>query len=278
MIIDGKKLAEEIKISLAKDISKLGKKLRLAVVRVGENLVTKKFLEQKRKFGEAIGIDVRMYSLPENISTNALRKKLAEIVHIKQNSYIIVQLPLPKQVHAQYILDGIVPEKDPDMLSSKSVGAFAAGRSPIVPPIVGAVKHIFEKYEVALRRKHAVVVGAGRLVGKPLALWLLRQSCVLTILDEHAPNVDRWTQMADVVISGTGVPGLIKPEMVKDGAVVIDCGTAESREDGRLVGDVNPAVAAKTSLFATVPGGIGPLTVAMLFSNIVTLAKKIKHL
>ena len=124
-IIDGKKLAEEIKAELKTEVLGLNKKIRLAVIKVGKNPVTEKFLEQKKKFGEAVGIDVRIYDLQETISTNQLREKLAEIVHIKENTGVIIQLPLPKQINTQYILDGIIPEKDPDMLSSKSIGLFS---------------------------------------------------------------------------------------------------------------------------------------------------------
>lgn len=276
MTIDGKKLAEEIKASLAKKISMLGRKLRLAVVQVGNNLVMEKFLEQKKKFGKEVGIDVKVYQLPEKISINALRKKLAEIVHIKQNTAVIVQLPLPAHIKTQYILDSIVPKKDPDTLSSKSIGLFATGRSLVMPPVVGAVKHIFEKYNVDITRKNIVVVGAGRLVGRPLALWLLQQECSLTVLNEHTLHLKPYTLPADIVVLGAGVPGLIQLDMVKDGVVVIDAGTSESVHGGQLVGDCDPAIATKASLFTPVPGGIGPLVVAMLFYNTLTLAGKNK--
>src|SRR3989338_255979 len=153
MIIDGKKLAEEIKAELKAEIFKLNKKIRLAAVEVGENPVTKKFLEQKKKLASAVGIDVRIYDLPADITTNKLRAKLAEIMHIKENTSVIVQLPLPKQINTQYILDGIIPEKDPDMLSSKSVGLFSSGRSKILPPVVGTIKYIFDKNNVGVKGK-----------------------------------------------------------------------------------------------------------------------------
>lgn len=274
MIVDGKKLSEELKSEIVQRVVRLDKKLRLAVIQVGENPVTKKFLEQKKKFGEAVGVDVRIYQLPEDISTNALRTKLAEVAHIKHNAGVIVQLPLPKHINTQYILDGIMPEKDPDMLSSKSIGLFATGRSLIVPPVVGAARYIFEKHNIGLKGKRVVVVGSGRLVGKPLALWLLQQDCALTVFNEHVSNLGGWTKEADVVISGVGKPGLIQPDMVKSGVVVIDAGTSESSRHGQIVGDCDPRAAEKASLFTPVPGGVGPLVVAMLFYNIIILARK----
>src|SRR3989344_5450039 len=159
-VIDGKKMAEEIKAELKTEVLRLGKKLRLAVVKGGEDKVTEKFLGQKKKFGGAAGVDVRIYELPENISTNKLREKLAEIVHIKENTGVIIQLPLPKQINTQYILDGVIPEKDLDMLSSKSIGLFSSGRSKILPPVVGAIKYIFDKNKLDIRGKKVAVIGA----------------------------------------------------------------------------------------------------------------------
>ena len=272
MIIDGKKMAEEIKASLKSEVSKIGKKIRLAVIKIGKNPVTEKFLEQKKKFGEAVGIDVRIYDLPETISTNQLREKLAEIVHIKENTGVIIQLPLPKQINTQYILDGIIPEKDPDMLSSKSIGLFSSGRSKILPPVVGAIKHIFDKNNVDAKGKKVTVIGAGRLVGKPVAVWLINQGAAVSVIDENIADPTLHTMDADIIISGVGKPNLITPDMVKEGVIAIDCGTSES--EGKVVGDLDHAISKKASLFAPVPGGVGPLTVAMLFKNLVELAKK----
>lgn len=274
MIIDGKKLAEEIKTSLQNEVSKIGKKLRLAVVQVGGDSVTEKFLEQKKKFGKEIGVDVRVYDLPADITTNKLREKLAEIAHIKENTGVIVQLPLPKQINTQYILDGIILEKDPDMLSSKSVGLFSSRRSKILPPVVGAIDYIFKAYGVSVKGKKATVIGAGRLVGKPVAAWLIGQGAAVTVVDENTarPDATRYTLDADIIISGAGKPKIITPEMVKEGAVAIDCGTSEA--EWRVVGDIDPEVSKKASLFSPVPGGVGPLTVAMLLKNLVELAEK----
>lgn len=272
MIIDGKKIAEEIKAELKSDILRLNKKIRLAVVKVGSDTVTEKFLEQKKKFGSAVGIDLRIYNFPENVTTNQLRKKLAEIVHIKENTGVIVQLPLPKQINTQYILDGIVPEKDPDALSSKSFGLFASGRSKILPPVVAAIDYIFKAHGIKLISKRVVVLGAGRLVGKPVATWLMNQGAAITVVDENTTDPTLYTVDADVIISGVGEPHLITADMVKDGVVAVDCGTSEAH--GKVVGDFDPKVAEKASLFTPVPGGVGPLTAAMLFRNLVELVKR----
>ncbi len=271
MIIDGKALAEKIKNLLKEEISRSGKKIRLAVIKIGSDTATEKFLEQKKKFAEQIGVDVRIYEIPADISTNKLREKVSEIVHIKENDGVIIQLPLPAQINIQYILDALIPEKDPDMLSSKSWGKFSTGKSQILPPVVGAIKTIFEEYQVEIKDKNIVVVGAGRLVGKPVATWLLNEKATVAVIDENTSDVLRFTLQADVIISGAGKPKLITPDMVKEGVIIIDAGTSESA--GKLSGDVDPEVSKKAALFSPVPGGVGPLTVAMLFKNLVELSK-----
>ncbi|MDP3784647.1 MAG: bifunctional 5,10-methylenetetrahydrofolate dehydrogenase/5,10-methenyltetrahydrofolate cyclohydrolase [bacterium] len=271
MIIDGKALAEKIKNSLKEEISRSGKKIRLAVVKIGSEAVTEKFLEQKKKFADEIGVDVRIYEIPEDISTNKLREKVSEIVHIKENDGIIIQLPLPERINTQSILDAIIPEKDPDVLSSKSWGKFSTGKSKILPPVVGAIKTIFEEYKVDIKGKNIVVVGAGRLVGKPVATWLLNEKATVMVIDENTPDASRFTLQADVIISGAGKPKLIGPDMVKEKVITIDCGTSES--GGQVVGDIDPEVSKKAALFSPVPGGVGPLTVAMLFKNLIELSK-----
>lgn len=278
MIIDGKKFAKDIKNSLREEVLKINKKLRLAVIKVGENKVTEKFLEQKKKFASDIGISVRIYTFGVDISTTELRKEVSKIVHTKENSGIIVQLPLPKSINTQYILDAILSQKDPDMLSGKSFGFFATGRSKILPPVVGAVKYILEKNSIELRGKVGAVMGSGRLVGKPIAIYFINQGATTTVLNEYSGEIDYFTKKADIIISGVGKPNSITSEMVKDGIVAIDCGTSEVQPEvgqvsGKIVGDIDPEVAKKASMFTPVPGGVGPLTVAMLFSNLVELAK-----
>lgn len=271
MIVDGKAIAEKIKSSLKEEISKSKKKIRLAVLKVGKDAVTVKYLEVKRKFAEAIGVDVRIYEVAIDISNNKLREKLSEIVHIDKNTGVIVQLPMPPAINMQYILDAIVPEKDPDILSSKSWGKFSIGKSKILPPVVGAIKTIFDENKIEIKGKNAVVVGAGRLVGKPVAVWLIGEGGTVSVIDENTKNPEGYTIKADIIISGVGKPKLIKADMVRDGVVAIDCGTSES--SGTVSGDIDPDVAKKASIFAPVPGGVGPITIAMLFRNLIELSK-----
>src|SRR3989344_1197404 len=271
MIINGKEISEKIKSSLREEIFASKKKIRLAVIKVADDAVTEKYLEVKKKFAETVGIDVRIYEVPKDISTNKLREKISEVIHIEENNGVIVQLPLPEGINAQYILDAIIPEKDPDVLSSKSWGKFSMGKNKILPPVVGAVKIIFDENKIELKGKNAVVVGAGRLVGKPISTWLIEEGATVSVIDENTKNPEEYTKKADILISGVGKPKLITPDMVPDGVVAIDCGTSES--SGQVMGDIDPAVAEKALIFAPVPGGVGPITIAVLFKNLFELSK-----
>jgi len=290
MIIDGKKIAEDIKSELKKEINVLNKRLRLAVVFTGDDVVSKKFIERKKKFGEDIGVDVRVYNFPADITTSALRKKVAEIVRIRQNTGVIIQLPLPKHINTQYILNAVTLKKDIDMLSSRALGELASGKSKILSPVAGAVCEIFKKYDVDVKGKDIVIFGAGRLVGRPLSSWLINQNATVTVIDEFTKNPDYYSKKADIIITGVGEPNLINAGMVKDGAVVIDAGAslevfpqgvlpkAERGETRpQIKGDVNPTVAGKASLITPVPGGVGPITVAVLFRNLIELVKTLER-
>lgn len=271
MLIDGKKIAEEIKEELKQEISRANKKLKLAIVQVGENEVFKKFIDRKVKFAEEIGVKTEIYNLPAEISANELGKKLTEICAGQENNGVILQLPLPEHINTQRALDNIIPEKDVDVLSSRAFGDFATGRGKILPPLVGVIKIIFEKYDIEPVGKNVVIIGRGILVGKPIANWLINKGATVTILNSKTLDPKPYTLMADIIISGTGKPGLIKPDMVKEGVIMIDAAT--SMKDGKLIGDFDLAVADKASLFTPVPGGVGPITVAMLFKNLVELNK-----
>ena len=273
MLLDGKALAQKILAELKEEIAILKKRLRLAVVVVGNDPVVRSFIAEKKKAAEAVGIDVRIYPFDTSITTNELRKRTAEIVHEKKNTGVIVQLPLPPQINKQYILNAITPEKDADALSSRAIGDFAVGKSPIIPPVVGAVKALFEEYKIDYAEECIVVVGAGSLVGRPVALWLMREGATVMVITEKTPNPEAVLRQADIIISGAGKPRLITGDKIKEGAVVIDAGTSESA--GEIVGDVDfDSVAAKASYIAPVPGGVGPLTVAVLMRNVVILGRR----
>lgn len=281
MIIDGRKIRDEMKEELKNEVVALKKDLRLAIVLVGENPVSLKFVEEKKKFGKEIGIDTRIYKFDEAISTTALREKVSEIVHIKQNTGVIIQLPLPPQINVQYILNSVPPEKDIDVLSSRALGDFYVDRSFVLPPVVGVINLILSKIfgnaiTENLVNKNVVIVGAGRLVGKPLVVWFINKQATVSVLNKNTIDIAAFTKEADILISGVGLPKFIKADMVKEGAIALDCGTSvEKTEAGeKYSGDVDFDEVQKRAAYITpVPGGVGPITVAMLFKNLVELAK-----
>lgn len=262
VIIDGKKIAEEIKEFLKQEILKTGKKLKLAIVQVGDDPVSKKFIERKVKFAEEIGVKTKVYNLPADITTNKLRKKMAEICKISEG--VIIQLPLPAHINTQYILNSIPQKKDMDVLSEN--------RSKCLTPVVGAIKKILDKNNIDIAGKNVAVIGAGILVGKPAMIWFINQGATVFALRRSTQNISKYTKEADIIVTGVGKPGIIKSDMVKEGVIIIDAGTAF--EKGKLAGDVDSAVAQKASIFTPVPGGVGPLTVAMVFKNLLELNNK----
>lgn len=275
-LLDGKKISVEIFSELKKEIGGSARKFRLAVIVVGDDAATRQFIGVKKKKAEDIGIEVRIFSFPQTITTNELRKRIAEIVHEKKNTGVIVQLPLPPEINTNYILNAIPPEKDADCLSARSLGNFIVGKSPIDPPLVAAAKKFFETHNIDYVSKYIVVVGAGKLVGTPIILWLLRSGVTFSVVRASTLDISEFTRRADIIITGVGKPHLITENLVKEGVVIIDAGTSES--EGKLVGDVDfDSVSPKASFITPVPGGLGPLGVAMLFQNLVTLSKLTHH-
>ena len=276
MIVNGKQLAENLAHDLAAQITASKKKLRLGIVMVGEDPRSLAFIRQKEKFAEMIGCQTRIYKFPADISTSKLRAEVSKIVHIPQNHGVIVQMPLPESINEQNILNSVVPDKDVDVLSARAVGDAMVGTAKVLPPVVAALQAVLASTNISnVSGMEAVVVGAGRLVGRPVASWLIREGANVSVLNDSVPDISIYTKRADLVVMGAGVPGLLKGDMIKKGAIVIDAGTSES--GGKIVGDVDTdSVSPKASVFAPVPGGIGPLTVAMVFKNLVTLALKKK--
>ncbi|MBU4299148.1 bifunctional 5,10-methylenetetrahydrofolate dehydrogenase/5,10-methenyltetrahydrofolate cyclohydrolase [Patescibacteria group bacterium] len=269
-ILDGKKLSEEILNNLKKEIKKSNLKLRLAVVQVGENPVSKVYIDHKRKAAERIGLSFKLFQFDEKIGAGELKREIEKIVSETENSGVIIQLPLPKGIFPDEFLNLIPEEKDVDVLSEKSLGKFYQGTSKILPPIVDGILSLLKNYKIKIKGRDVVLVGAGRLVGLPMAVQLLREKATISVLNEFTKVPAYFTKKADILISGVGKPNLIKGNMVKKGVVVIDAGTTKLK--GKLLGDVDfKSVAKKASYIAPVPGGVGPMTVACLLENLVKL-------
>lgn len=261
MIVDGKKIAnrlkEEVRSLASSDTPK-----RLGIIAVGANTVTENYLARKVAFGCDTGIATEVTHFPETIS----EEELFQAVSRSDFDGLVVQLPLPSHVDKQRILDAIPPEQDIDMLSSGSAEHAFNRETMRLPPVVAAVVEIFKEYDIDLTGKNIVVVGMGTLVGRPMSLWLQREGYAHSIIDQDTSDAAEQIRAADVIISGTGVPGLIRGDMVREGSVLIDAGAAT--QDGQLRGDIDPACAEQAALAALVPGGVGPITIAALFRNL----------
>jgi methylenetetrahydrofolate dehydrogenase (NADP+)/methenyltetrahydrofolate cyclohydrolase len=270
-ILDGKKLSEKILLQLKREIEKSNLKLRLAVIQVGKNPVSNIYIERKRKAATKIGLDFKLFQFEEKISPDDLKRKIIQISQDPKNSGVIIQLPLPKKPQPEEFLNLIPEKKDIDVLSEKSLGKYYQGRLKILPPTVSGILRLLRNYKIELKAKNVALVGAGRLVGLPLVLELIRKKATVSVLNEFTKAPAYFTKKADILISGVGKPGLIKGNMVKRGVVVIDAGTAMGK--GKLlVGDVDfKSVAKKASYITPVPGGVGPLTAACLLENLVKL-------
>lgn len=268
MNIDGKKIRDKVLNDLKKEIKDRDLKLRLVGILVGDHPGSRKFLELKEKAAKSIGIDFRLYEFPKDISTNKLRKGINNIARQGVNDGIVIELPLPESINMQYILDTVPVEKDVDVLSSKTQGAFFSGKSKILPPAAEAVKMIFEEYEIDPQGKNVAVFGYGLLVGKPVSNWLAARGASVFVINEFTKRPKEISKEADVVISGVGQAGLIKEDMIRDGAVIIDFGYSETG-----AGDVDfESVSKKASLITPVPGGTGPIVVAAVLKNLLRLA------
>ena len=272
-ILDGKKLAERILHNIKRKIARKHLKLTLAIIIVGENRISQIFIRQKEKACNLVGIRFQLFSLSSKMSIKLVVKEIAKITHNPNYSGIIVQLPLPKKFPQQEILNLIPPEKDIDVLSEVSLGKFYAKTLLISPPTVEGISRLLATYKIPIKGKNIVLIGAGDLVGLPLALWFLGGKATVSVAHKFTKDIASLTKKADVVVSGVGKPNLVKGTMVKKGVVVIDAGTSQVK--GKVTGDIDfETVAKKASFITPVPGGVGPMTVACLLENLVKLNSK----
>lgn len=263
MIIDGKLLSQNIEATLKRKVDQLPRSVTLAVVIVGDDPVSVKYINRKKAIGERLGINVQLFEYEESISEVELVDVVNGLVARSDIDGILVQLPLPLHINRETILNLIPAAKDPDALSENT---------RVLSPVVRAIEEVFKFGEVNLVDKKIIVVGKGKLVGRPVAVWLASEGYDVTVIDSAVEDIASITSHADVLILGVGSPGLIKPEMIKEGVVIIDAATSEA--SGKLAGDADPECSEKASLFTPVPGGIGPLTLVMLFANLLDLVER----
>jgi methylenetetrahydrofolate dehydrogenase (NADP+)/methenyltetrahydrofolate cyclohydrolase len=256
MIADGKHIAQVIEERLLGEFANAPLK-KVCFVLFGNDPASIQFIKIKTNIAERLGIKVELVTGPQDM---IIDQALGLIDHVVSKDYdgIVVQLPLPKQLDIETILNEIPAEKDIDAL----------GFSQKTAPVAQAVFEILNFYTIDLKNKNILVIGNGRLVGKPVARMLTNKGFDYDVIDKDTDQVmsAEKIKLADIIISGVGVPHMIKPEMIKEGVILIDAGTSE--EEGRLVGDIDPTCAGKALIMTPVPGGVGPVTVVILFANL----------
>ncbi|MEX2033343.1 MAG: bifunctional 5,10-methylenetetrahydrofolate dehydrogenase/5,10-methenyltetrahydrofolate cyclohydrolase [Candidatus Colwellbacteria bacterium] len=270
MKIDGHSIAREIIEALKKQDKP--EKIFVAIL-IGEDPRSISFLKQKEQVAKELGIDFRLYKLSPELGNDGLRQEVRRLVEKSSVGGAVVQLPLPEGINSSYVLNAIPREKDVDVLSERALGAFYNNRNPVLPPAVATVKTILEKMNVDLAKSEVAVLGLGRLVGKPVSLWLTGKCKEIRLLGRNSDFQILTT--CDVVISGVGKAGIIKPEMLKNGAGVIDFGYYYF-PDGEVSGDFSPGSEEQLSFYTPTPGGTGPVLVAELFRNFYTLNSRKK--
>lgn len=268
MIIDG----AEITAGILADLKRQNPPDRfLAGIGIGDGeAAIWSFLKIKEKTARELGVDFRLYSFPETISQDELRKEVLKIANHKTCGGAMVELPLPRTINKNYVLNAIPREKDVDVLGERALGAFSAGRNPVLPPAAATVKTILASLGRNIAELKAAVVGLGFLVGQPVAHWLIGRTAEIYLLDQGG-DFD-VLKKADLVITGTGSPGLIKPDMLKNSAIVIDFGYGRNAE-GKICGDFDysPVASGYSQSYTPTPGGTGPVLVAELLRNFYTL-------
>ena len=276
-LIDGKSLAKKVQTTVATEVENLKQEKNivpgLAVILVGDDPASHAYVNMKAKACENVGFYSITHNMPETISQEEIIGTIKMMNENPRIDGILVQLPLPKHIDTDKILEVIDPKKDVDGFHAYNVGRLVTGLDSFVACTPLGVMKMFEEYEIELRGKDVCVVGASNIVGKPMASLLLNADATVTITHIYTKDLKAHTSKADVVVVGVGVPGLIKEDMVKEGAIVIDIGINRI-EDGSLVGDVDfEKVSPKCSYITPVPGGVGPMTIAMLLSNTLKSAK-----
>lgn len=276
-IIDGKAIAAAVRAQVAAEVADLaarGIKPGLAVVLVGEDPASQTYVRNKEKQAVAAGMHSEVHRMSADVSTADVLARVAALNRATQIHGILVQLPLPDQVDEQQVLEAIRPEKDVDGFHPVNVGRLHSGGNPLLPCTPAGCMELIDSTGVALKGAEAVVVGRSNIVGKPMAALLLRRHCTVTVCHSRTRDLAAHTRAADVLIAAVGRAKMITGEMIKPGAVVIDVGINRDAE-GKLVGDVDFAGAAAVAGHITpVPGGVGPMTIAMLLKNTVEAARR----
>jgi len=270
-LIDGKALAAKVRVEVAAEVARLGA-VGLATVLVGDDPASHVYINLKQKAAQAVGINAQDVRLPVETSEEELLALIADLNADDAVDGILVQLPLPEQLDEAKTIDAIDPAKDVDGIHPVNAGLLYLGRPALVPATPLGVMRMLEEYEIELSGAHAVVVGRSAIVGKPVAQLLLQANATVTVCHSRTRDLRRHTLDAEVLVVAVGQPHMISADMVKASGTVIDVGL--TRTDQGLLGDVDPRAAERAAFITPVPGGVGPMTIAMVLGNTVAAAKK----
>ena len=269
-LMDGKALAARVQAEVAADVQQLGE-LGLATLLVGDDPASHLYVSGKHKAAEEVGIRSIDHRLPADTPEDELLALIAELNEDGEIDGILVQLPLPEHLDEALVIRAVDPAKDVDGLHPLNAGQLFLGRPTLVPATPLGIMALLSEYQVPLEGRRAVVIGRSVLVGKPVAQLLLQANATVTMCHSRTDELDRHTEDADVLIVAVGSPGVVAADMVKVGSAVVDVGT--NRTDAGLVGDVDPGAAERAAFITPAPGGVGPMTIAMLLQNTVRAAR-----
>ena len=277
ILIDGKDVAAKVRAELREEVETMAKERKkrpaLAVILVGEDPASQIYVRNKQRACEDVGVLSEIYTLGENVSQESLEYIINSLAERRDIDGILLQMPLPKGLDPVKALKCIPPEKDVDAFHPDNVGHIMRGDYRFLPCTPAGVMELLRRYDIDISGKECVVIGRSDIVGKPMAMMLLHSGGTVTICHSKTRNLAEHTRRADILVSAVGKAGFVTADMVKDGAVVIDVGINRNA-DGKICGDVDfAAVEPKASYITPVPGGVGPMTVAMLMKNTVKAAE-----
>jgi methylenetetrahydrofolate dehydrogenase (NADP+)/methenyltetrahydrofolate cyclohydrolase len=261
MIVDGTAIADRVYARARDGVAALKRTPTVAIITCAPNFETRKYLALKKRKARVLGIHINIIELPPDSATSVFVGVIQDAA--SSADALIVQLPLPAGVDTDAVLSAIPPDRDADALNPATTTRLS--------PVVGAIYEILVAHNVQVQDASVTVIGSGRLVGLPAARWFQSAGASVSIVTKDTADIAYYTRTADIIVSGAGVAGLLTPGMVRDGVSILDAGTSE--DGGVLKGDADPACADKAALFTPVPGGIGPITIAILMENVVKCAE-----
>lgn len=266
-IIDGKEIKKQLLDELKEEVSKLEIKPSLVVIQVGDNDASNVYIKQKAKMADYVGYDYKHIKLSEDVTTEEVVEIIDELNNDKKINGVMVQMPLPNHIDTELVQNAVIPSKDVDGLSDLNAGLLFHNKDALYSCTPYGVMELLKRYKIQVEGRHVVVVGRSNLVGKPMSMMLTNAGATVTLCHSKTVDLSKYTKDADILISCVGKANFITADMVKEDSVVIDVGI--TRSESGLCGDVKfDEVASKTKYITPVPGGVGPMTVAMLGSNV----------